>query len=160
MILIYKKTLRNKSPRAALVFHVKLPKFYEFKSIKFQSLLVVCLNFYGEVDELINYCVFAQWAQRSATILILFYLRYKSRGTEVEDENLVRMPLPIPIIFFATCSSLILFALIKTFELAAITVFVFICTMIVYYLFFWKRVLSDFTALRVIDRKFFKRIGL
>jgi glucan phosphoethanolaminetransferase (alkaline phosphatase superfamily) len=111
------------------------------------------MNFYGEVSELIDYCTFAQWTQRTLTIVILFYLRYKSSGNQLYDENIVRMPFPIPVVFFLTCSSLILSTLIKSFEKAAITVLVFFCTIIVYYLFFWKRLLDDYSGLKVLDRE-------
>jgi len=67
--------------------------------------LGLVMTFVGDVHVLINYIGFAQWSQRGITMLVLFWIRYKS--LEPKSVKPIRSPLIVPIIFFLICLALV-----------------------------------------------------
>jgi amino acid transporter len=117
------------SPRAALIIHV---------------MLVFGMTFVGNVETLINYAGFAQWAQRGMTMLVLFYIRY--RMPESSRNAVVTMPIVIPALFFAICASLVVTSLINSIDVAIMSIVILFSATVVYYVFLYERALPSVSS--------------
>ncbi|KAH7718302.1 amino acid permease [Aphelenchoides avenae] len=125
------------SPRAALIVHV---------------ILVFGMTFVGNVEELIDYAGFAQWSQRATTMLVLFWIR--SRHSEDAKGATVHPPWIIPLLFFLTCSSLVLTTLVNNMHVAGMSLIILLSAVVIYFFFLYRRGLRAWTPYAEWSSKF------
>uniref|UniRef100_A0A914E7I2 Amino acid transporter n=1 Tax=Acrobeloides nanus TaxID=290746 RepID=A0A914E7I2_9BILA len=113
------------SPRTALFFHI---------------LLAMAFSFAGNLDQLINYEAFAEWAQRAFTMLALLYIRYLHKPVHPDA---IRTPIIMPILFFVICASLVGVNIAENFQISAVGLGILLCGFISFYTFIWERSLPS-----------------
>uniref|UniRef100_A0A914ZRQ0 Y+L amino acid transporter 2 n=2 Tax=Parascaris univalens TaxID=6257 RepID=A0A914ZRQ0_PARUN len=115
----------NDSPRAAVFVNI---------------ILSMGLSFAGDLDTLISYVGFAQWSQRSLTMLALLWIRFRHKPVHADA---IRTPVIMPIVFFVICTSLVLVTIVKDIALSGVGLGVVAAGFIIYFLFLYERSLPS-----------------
>ncbi|VDM45047.1 unnamed protein product [Toxocara canis] len=118
----------NDSPRAAVFVNI---------------LLSMGLSFAGDLDTLISYVGFAQWSQRSLTMLALLWIRFRHKPVHPDA---IRTPIIMPIIFFVICTALVVVTIMKDMRVSGVGLGVIFAGFIIYFLFLYERSLPSTKA--------------
>uniref|UniRef100_F1L2A7 Y+L amino acid transporter 2 n=1 Tax=Ascaris suum TaxID=6253 RepID=F1L2A7_ASCSU len=115
----------NDSPRAAVFVNI---------------ILSMGLSFAGDLDTLISYVGFAQWSQRSLTMLALLWIRFRHKPVHADA---IRTPIIMPVVFFVICTALVLVTIVKDIALSGVGLGVIAAGFIIYFLFLYERSLPS-----------------
>ncbi|KAL3104436.1 hypothetical protein niasHT_025939 [Heterodera trifolii] len=124
---------KHGSPRAALFIFV---------------VLAMLFSFLGDLDELIGYVEFTNWASvRCCTMVALFCIRFGHRADLIHPEAL-RVPLVLPIVYFFVCLSLVVVTVVRNFNSALMGLSFQAFGLFVYLVFIWPPAISRFSNYR------------
>ncbi|VDD95974.1 unnamed protein product [Enterobius vermicularis] len=117
--------LESNSPRTALFVNAVLAMF---------------MSFVGDLNALISYVGFTQWAQRLITMGALLLIRYKQTAIHPDA---IRTPLILSIIFFMICLSLVIVTILEKAKIAIMGMGVVAVGFLLYYLFIYEKSLPS-----------------
>nr|CAD2157873.1 unnamed protein product [Meloidogyne enterolobii] len=129
---------KNESPRSALLVHV---------------LLAFIFSFAGNIEQLIVSMGFAQLLQRCFTLSALLYIRFYRLGLNTEDNEIIKTPIILPILFLIICIVLVSIIILQKFSDAYIALIVLAFAAIIYLLFLWDKGLRRFEFYRIMSEQ-------
>uniref|UniRef100_A0A914KU86 Uncharacterized protein n=1 Tax=Meloidogyne incognita TaxID=6306 RepID=A0A914KU86_MELIC len=129
---------KNESPRSALLVHV---------------LLAFIFSFAGNIEQLIVSMGFAQLLQRCFTLSALLYIRFYRLGLNTDDNEIIKTPIILPILFLIICIVLVSIIILQKFSDAYIALIVLAFASIIYLLFLWDKGLRRFEFYRIMSEQ-------
>lgn len=110
-------------------------------------------SFAGNIEQLIVSMGFAQLLQRCFTLSALLYIRFYRLGLNTDDNEIIKTPIILPILFLIICIVLVSIIILQKFSDAYIALIVLAFASIIYLLFLWDKGLRRFEFYRIMSEQ-------